>query len=81
MGKPLPIYDKYGRKVRPKLPWLPYAGPEGEPDASFLVKRAYESVEYPALFAKKSWTKGVFEKDTFEYYKPSESIGKTKLFS
>ncbi|GJQ73710.1 DNAH3 [Trypoxylus dichotomus] len=75
MGAPLPRYDKYGRQMEPELPWLPWAGPEDEPQPSFFVKRAYDSVEYPPLFAKKSWTKGVPHKDTYEFYKPSETIG------
>ncbi|KAI4456226.1 dynein heavy chain family protein [Holotrichia oblita] len=75
MGAPLPRYDKYGRQMEPDLPWLPWAGPEDEPQPSFFVKRAYDSVEYPPLFAKKSWTKGVPHKDTYEFYKPSETIG------
>lgn len=79
MGAPLPRYDKYGRQMEPDLPWLPWAGPEDEPQPSFFVKRAYDSVEYPPLFAKKSWTKGVPHKDTYEFYKPSETIGKFKI--
>lgn len=77
MGAPLPRYDKYGRKLPPELPWMPFAGPPpDECSPSFFVARAYKSMEYPPLFAKKAWTKSLPYKDTWEYYKPSESIGK-----
>ncbi|KAF5294393.1 hypothetical protein FQR65_LT10758 [Abscondita terminalis] len=73
MGQKLPHYDKYGRRMGPDLPWLPTAGFEGE--VSSYVQRAYENVEYPPLMAPKSWTKSVPYRNTFEYYKPTESIG------
>lgn len=75
MGSKLPRYDKYRRRMIPELPWLPEAGPEDEPQPSMFVKRAYDSMEYPPLIVPKSWTKTVPYRDTYEYYKPSESIG------
>lgn len=77
MGTPLPRYDKYGREMYPGPPWLPYAQPAPhECEPSELVKRVYERMEYPPLFSKKSCTRSVPFKDVYEYYKPSETIGK-----
>ncbi|KAK4874901.1 hypothetical protein RN001_014261 [Aquatica leii] len=70
-------YDKYGRRMIPELPWLPAAGPANEPQVSAYVQRAYDNAEYPPLIAHKSWTKAVPYTHTFEYYKPSETIGAT----
>lgn len=71
----MPQYDEFGGEVPPSLPWLPEAGREGEPVSKF-VRRAVESMEYPPLFADQSWTKSVPNKDTYEYFKPSETIGR-----
>lgn len=84
MCHPQPHYDKYGRRMPPEAPYLPFAGPEGDEGPSFLVQRVYKSMEYPPLFAKKSWTKAALQKDTYDYYKPSETIGTiifTKFFT
>lgn len=75
MGHPLPHYDEYGRRVPPELPWLPAAGPDGETGFSMHIQRALKTTELPPLFAEHSWTLNVMQKDVFEYYKPSESIG------
>lgn len=75
MGHPLPHYDEYGRRVPPDLPWLPAAGPEGETGFSVHIQKALKTTELPPLFAEQSWTKTVMQKDVFEYYKPSETIG------
>ncbi|XP_017770457.1 PREDICTED: dynein heavy chain 3, axonemal-like [Nicrophorus vespilloides] len=75
MGAKLPECDKYGRKVPPILPWMPKVAPYGEEPPSFFVKRAYDSVEFPPLFTKTSIQKGVPQKDIYEYFKPSETIG------
>lgn len=75
MGQPLPHYDEFGRRVPPELPWLPAAGPEGETGYSVHIQRALKTMELPPLFAEQSWTKNVMQKDVFEYYKPSETIG------
>lgn len=75
MGHPLPQLDEFGRRVPPDLPWLPTAGPEGEPPFSEHVLRARAALELPPLFAPRSWTKTVNQKDVFEFYKPSETIG------
>lgn len=29
--------DKYGRKLIPKLPWLPFAGRDNEPQPSWMI--------------------------------------------
>lgn len=76
MGSKLPRYDEYGRQMAPEIPWLPWASPEDEPQPSDMVKRVYKSMEYPPLIAPKSWTKSVRYRDTYEFYKPSETIGK-----
>lgn len=77
MGTPLPRCDKYGREMPPGRPWLPYAQPAPhECEPSELVKSVYDSMKYPPLFAKKSCTRSVPYKDVYEYYKPSETIGK-----
>ncbi|XP_071052042.1 dynein axonemal heavy chain 3 isoform X2 [Onthophagus taurus] len=75
MGDPLPRFDKCGRRLIPELPWLPYAGRYGEPQPTYLVGRAHDSMKFPELFAKKSWTKSLPYKDTYEYYKPNETMG------
>lgn len=68
----VPQYDKFGRQIIPNLPWLPEADPKHD---SELFRRVQTSMRYPPLFAKRSWTKGLPHKDTYEYYKPSETIG------
>lgn len=73
--QPLPRYDKFGRKLPPDLPWLPSVGPEGDEEPSFFVRRCQKSNEFPPLFVKEAWTKSVPHKDTFEFYRPSETIG------
>lgn len=75
MGQPLPHFDKFGRRLPPELPWLPPAGPEGQTGYSRHIELALKNNEYPLLFADKSWTRNVMQKDVFEYYRPSESIG------
>lgn len=76
MGEILPQLDDFGGQVPPRLPWVPQAGRENEPPSIF-VQRAVKSMEYPPLFVRQSWTKSVPSKDTYEYYKPSETIGRS----
>ncbi|XP_023310238.1 dynein heavy chain 3, axonemal [Anoplophora glabripennis] len=68
------VIKKYRQRVHLVNPWLPevWAEWESEPSAMFTkINRA----EYPPLFAKKSWTKGVPQKDAESYLRPSETIG------
>lgn len=67
--------NKYGQKAILRMPWMPEAGPEFETETSKFVKRVREGLKYPPLFASKSWTKSVPQKDTLQYYKPTETIG------
>ncbi|CAG9767321.1 unnamed protein product [Ceutorhynchus assimilis] len=68
-----PEFSKYGSRIIPKPPWMPV----GDEHARSPVKITdiLASVEYPPLFAKKSWTQGVPERDTQMYFRPSETIG------
>lgn len=70
--------DRCGRVMFPEMPYLPWAGPEGDEGPSSFVKRVNASFEYPALFAKGTITKGVPYKDTMGYFTPTETIGKLK---
>ncbi|KAH1016902.1 hypothetical protein HUJ04_008056 [Dendroctonus ponderosae] len=65
--------DKYGRRIVPVPPWIPVA--DQDIQSPLDIASITNSVEYPALFAKKSWTQGVPEKDTQVYWRPSETIG------
>ncbi|XP_057653134.1 dynein axonemal heavy chain 3 [Diorhabda carinulata] len=67
--------SKYGPRLIPSEPWLPDAKLEGETESNWILERVEKQNEYPPIFAKKSWTKGVLAKDTQMYYKPSETIG------
>lgn len=75
MGDPLPVFDDFGGILPPSLPWIPEAGRENEPPSKY-VKRAVHSVDYPSLFIRESWTKSVPCRHTFEFFKPSETIGR-----
>ncbi|KAK9888348.1 hypothetical protein WA026_000603 [Henosepilachna vigintioctopunctata] len=68
--------NKYGHKAIPRMPWMPEAGPEWETGPSKFVKRVRDGLRYPPLFADKSWTKCVPQKDTQQYFKPTETMGK-----
>ncbi|KAL1497384.1 hypothetical protein ABEB36_008364 [Hypothenemus hampei] len=68
-----PVRTKYGQRVIIRPPWLPEADP-GFPSL-VDIQGINNSVAYPPLFAKKSWTRGVPEKDTQMYFRPSETIG------
>ncbi|XP_068084555.1 dynein axonemal heavy chain 3 [Anabrus simplex] len=59
------------RRQKP-LPFLPVLSDDLP---SKYVSEALDSVLYPPLMQRRSWTKAVPYKDTFEYCKPSESIG------
>ncbi|XP_045475837.1 dynein axonemal heavy chain 3 [Harmonia axyridis] len=67
--------NKYGQKAIPRTPWMPVAGLELENEPSKFVKRVRAGLKYPPLFADKSWTRSVPEKDTQQYFKPMETIG------
>lgn len=68
--------NKYQQKINCAQPWLPEVWAEWESGPSEIFKRIEKS-EFPPLFAEKSWTKGMPQKDTQMYYKPSETIGNT----
>lgn len=72
-----PINTKYGQRIIPRQPWLPQA--DEEIAGPIDIQAVKDSVEYPPLFAKKSWTRGLPEKDTQIYFRPSETIGKSKF--
>ncbi|KAK6624386.1 hypothetical protein RUM44_011245 [Polyplax serrata] len=62
------------RKDLPGLPWLPVV--REEPDIpSVYITNAYAGCPYPPLMLRKSWTRSVPHKESFEYTKPSDSIG------
>lgn len=65
---------KYGQRVRLDCPWLPEVWADWESEPTAMFKRINRT-EYPPLFASKSWTKGVPEKDAQMYLRPSETIG------
>lgn len=65
---------RYGQRVRVVNPWLPEVWAEWESEPSVMFKRINRA-EYPPLFAKRSWTKAVPQKDAQMYLKPSETIG------
>lgn len=67
------LNNKYGRRAVPVPPWIPVA--DQDIQSPLDIASITNSVEYPALFAKRSWTQGVPEKDTQVYWRPSETIG------
>lgn len=74
---PTPPKCSTKRRRAPEVKFLPSTGPEGEKIPSHLVGKVYKLHEYPPLLAStKTWTKAVPFKDTLEYYKPTETIGK-----
>lgn len=64
---------KYGPRIIPKPTWIP-TGDE-HTQASAVLQKIKDSVEYPPLFDKKSWTQGILKKDTQMFLTPSETIG------
>ncbi|CAH2018067.1 unnamed protein product [Acanthoscelides obtectus] len=64
---------RYGRRMTFKTPLLPEARLEWETENSCLYNKVQQT-EYPPIFARQSWTKGVLEKDMQMYFKPSETI-------
>ncbi|XP_050512273.1 dynein axonemal heavy chain 3 isoform X2 [Diabrotica virgifera virgifera] len=70
-------HQKYGPRLIPTDPWLPDAKLEGETEPNYILERVKKQNEYPPIFAKKSWTKAVLEKDIQMYFKPTETIGAT----
>ncbi|XP_076256705.1 dynein heavy chain 3, axonemal [Rhynchophorus ferrugineus] len=68
-----PSTSKYGQRIIPRQPWLPVA--DEHLKSLIDIQEIKNNVDYPPLFAKKSWTKGVPEKDTQMYFRPSETIG------
>ncbi|XP_050297987.1 dynein axonemal heavy chain 3 [Anthonomus grandis grandis] len=68
-----PINTKYGRRIVPIPPWIPIGDENVQSPVD--IQSIKDSVEYPPLFTKKSWTQGVPEKDTQMYFRPSETIG------
>ncbi|XP_066246402.1 dynein axonemal heavy chain 3 [Euwallacea similis] len=62
---------KDGQRIMPRELWIPQEDQDTSPDLQIIK----DSMEYPPLFTKKSWTQGVPEKDTQIYFKPSETIG------
>lgn len=67
-GTNLNSLDRYGRRVAPNLPWLPFAGRFDEPQPSNIMAAVLEDTPWPKL--------SLSHKDTFEFYRPSEFIGK-----
>ncbi|CAG9858599.1 unnamed protein product [Phyllotreta striolata] len=65
----------YGPKVLPTRLWLPDARLDPDAEISPLFKCVRGREEYPPIFAKNTWTKGVLAKDTQMYFKPTETIG------
>ncbi|XP_030747452.1 dynein heavy chain 3, axonemal isoform X2 [Sitophilus oryzae] len=68
-----PKNSKYGQRIVPRQPWLPVV--DERVQSLVNIQEIKESQEYPPLFAKKSSTTGVPEKDTQMYFRPSETIG------
>ncbi|VEN59959.1 unnamed protein product [Callosobruchus maculatus] len=68
--------ERYGHRMTFKTPLLPEARLEWETENSWLYNKVQQT-EYPPIFARQSWTKGVLEKDMQMYFKPSETIGAT----
>nr|CAI5856319.1 unnamed protein product [Callosobruchus analis] len=68
--------ERYGHRMTFKTPLLPEARLEWETENSWLYNKVQQT-EYPPIFARQSWTKGVLEKDMQMYFKPSETIGST----
>ncbi|CAH1180398.1 unnamed protein product, partial [Phaedon cochleariae] len=69
-------YQTFGKMFAQKSPWLPVARLEEEVSNSFLYERE-QAIQYPPIFAKKSWTKATVEKETQIFYEPTETIGAT----
>lgn len=71
--------DIYRQKMLLEIPSMPIALKEGETEPSELFQKVQQT-NYPPIFAKNTWTKGVLHKDVAMFYRPSESIGKFHHF-